>query len=253
MFVTDLNQRQSVLDAAAGLLAVRRASIAALGTQHGAETVRLVARGDRLSLGSWTMRQSIRWRQLLSTRPAVTGETLVRSLPNNRDICARGLRMTSVFDHESTDEAARALLEHEPLAAYHFAYAPVQMRIVDRREVLLEGPQQGDCSSILSLTSTVALGAAFRYWQTVTQTSAPCRLTSRDAGRLTDRQRAVMELLREGMTDERIGEVLGVCLRTVRTEVGRVMALLGVRSRFAAGFAYARLVGADGQRDGAAG
>jgi DNA-binding CsgD family transcriptional regulator len=247
----DFDQRQDVLDALVGLLAVRQAAIGTLGTDRAVGRVRIVATGDRKALGTWTMQQSHRWRHLLSTRPGVSGEGLARSLPNNRYICGRDLRMVSIFDYDSTEEPARVMLDREPLPVYRFAYAPAQMRIVDRREVLLEGPRDSERSSIISLTSPVAIRAAARYWNAVLQTSTPCRCGLPGPELLADRQRAVLELLRRGMTDDRIAEVLGISVRTVRTEVGRAMETLDVRSRFAAGYAYARLAGRVGLQEGA--
>ncbi|WP_083701930.1 helix-turn-helix transcriptional regulator [Tersicoccus sp. Bi-70] len=227
--------RQRVLDAALG---VQESRHRALATLDGAETgpgVHLVARGD---LSSWTLTASATWRHLLSTRSAATAEQLMRSLPNNRRRCAAGLTMISVFDHESTEQAARRLLEAEPPGAYFYAYAPVQIKIVDRRSVLLQGPTEAGMGSLLELTDDRAVSAAWSYWRALMATAVPCRGAAHPP-RLTDRQVQILELLRLDATDERIGRLLGLSVRTVRTDIGAAMAALGVRSRFAAGYAFA--------------
>ena len=185
------------------------------------------------------MRASRQWRHLLSTRPATTGTQLSESLPNNRARVAEGLQMVSVFDHDGTDTAARALLAGESDGVYYLGYAPVQMRLVDRREVLVHGPQGERGGSILSLTAPAALDAAWAYWHAVMDTATACVGAAPQLESFTDRQHRVLELLSRDVGDERIAEALGVSVRTVRYEVAAVMEVLGVRARFAAGFAYA--------------
>ncbi|MEH0111337.1 helix-turn-helix transcriptional regulator [Tersicoccus sp. MR15.9] len=227
--------RQRVLDAALGVQECRHRALSALDGEDTAPGVRLVARGD---LTSWTLAASSTWRHLLSTRSAATSEQLLRSLPNNRRRCAAGLTMISVFDHESTDAAARRLLEAEPPGAYFYAYAPVQIKIVDRRSVLLQGPTEAGTGSLLEIADDRTVTAAWSYWRALMATAVPCRGVA-DPPRLTDRQVQILELLRLDATDDRISRLLGLSVRTVRTDIGAAMAALGVRSRFAAGFAFA--------------
>lgn len=56
------------------------------------------------------------------------------------------------------------------------------------------------------------------------------------------RQRQVVRYLSDGATDAEIAERIGVTERTVRTEVAAVRDLLGVRTRFQMGAAYAHLL-----------
>jgi DNA-binding CsgD family transcriptional regulator len=186
------------------------------------------------------MRESKEWRHLLSTRPRTSGAQLSASIVNNRTLVDAGLTMESLFDFEGTDSAARALLESEESGSYFYGYAPVQMRLVDHREVLLHGPPTPSGDSILSLTDDSALAAARAYWRAVTESAVPCRIATPPAGALTARQRQVLELLRQDLNDERIAAAIGVSVRTVRYEVAAVIEIFGVRTRFAAGYAYAR-------------
>jgi DNA-binding CsgD family transcriptional regulator len=233
----DSERRQPVLDAVVELQGRRRAAVTALEAGRPVVGARVLASGG--SLTTWMMRASRGWRHLLSTRPATTGGQLSESLPNNRARVAEGLQMVSVFDHNGTDAAAQALLEGESDGVYYLGYAPIQMRLVDRREVLVHGPQGDRGGSILSLSTPAALDAAWAYWHAVMDTAAPCVGSAPRLDVFTDRQHRVLELLSRDVSDERIAEALAVSVRTVRYEIAAVMDTLGVRSRFAAGFAYA--------------
>lgn len=60
--------------------------------------------------------------------------------------------------------------------------------------------------------------------------------------RFTERQRRVLELLAEGMTDEQVSRDLGLSSRSVRSEVAAIRQVLGAQSRFEAGMKYAALL-----------
>ncbi|MEN3280686.1 MAG: hypothetical protein V7607_1826, partial [Solirubrobacteraceae bacterium] len=62
-----------------------------------------------------------------------------------------------------------------------------------------------------------------------------------DALGLTDRERAVLELVAEGRTNREIGETLFMAEKTASVHVSRILAKLGVRSRVEAATAAHRL------------
>jgi DNA-binding CsgD family transcriptional regulator len=81
------------------------------------------------------------------------------------------------------------------------------------------------------------------------QTAAPF---GRVLPRLVDfsiRQRQVVRYLSDGATDAEIADRIGVTERTVRTEVAAIRDLLGVRTRFQMGAAYANLLTGEGPTD----
>jgi DNA-binding NarL/FixJ family response regulator len=70
-------------------------------------------------------------------------------------------------------------------------------------------------------------------------TNRPAASTGRDemAG-ISAREREVLALLAEGLTDREIGERLGISPRTVETHVGSLLSKLGVRNRAQAATRY---------------
>jgi DNA-binding CsgD family transcriptional regulator len=225
--------RQAVLDAAA-LLQVRRTEAAALAAGGGSAEVELVGRGIN-RINRWIREVSETWRDLLSVRPVTSAEDMRRSLPNNRAQVERGMHMVSVFDLHATDLEARILLANETVGTYLLSFAPVQMKIVDRTFVLLQGPVVDGEPTVISVRSAPCLDAAWRYWDAVMEVAAPVHESVASLAGLTPRQHQVIALMASGAGDEAIAAGLGVSVRTVRSDVAAVLDALGVRTRFAAG------------------
>jgi DNA-binding CsgD family transcriptional regulator len=225
---------QAVLDAAAALQ-VRRteaAVVAARGELTGGEVVAVGIAATQ----EWLHTESSAWRENLSVRPTASTAQLRASLPLNRARVSAGARMVSVFDYYGLDTDARLLLANEPIGDYLFGKAPVQMKIIDRRFVLLEGPVVDGSMSLMAIRSGPAMEAAWRYWDAVVASAVPVEDAGiSDLGVLTRRQRQVVALMASDLGDEAIAASLGVSVRTVRSEVAAILAALGVKSRFAAG------------------
>ncbi len=225
---------QAVLDAAA-VLQVRRSEAAALAARGELTDGDVVAVGIS-AVQDWLHTFGESWRENLSVRPAATIAQLRAGLPYNRAFVESGARMVSVFDYYGLDTDARLLLANEPVGDYLFGRAPVQMKIIDRSFVLLEGPIQGGSVSLMSVRSGGCLEAAWRYWDAVVASTVPVEDAGiSDLGLLTRRQNQIVALMASDLGDEAIGASLGVSVRTVRTEVAAILAALGVKSRFAAG------------------
>lgn len=224
---------QEVLDAAA-LLQLRRSDVLAqLAAGDRPDHVRVVGHGPRLN--EQMMRESRQWKHLLSVRQVTTVEDLRTSLPNNRATLASGLKMTSLFDWAATTPAARSLLAQETPGVYYFTRAPLQLKVLNLREVLLQGPESDGQQSVIAVADPTVLAAAMRYWHAVLKNAVPTWSEDDSADGFSPRQRRILEMMRQDLTDQRIADVLGVSLRTVRYEVAAVMTTLGVRSRFSAG------------------
>jgi len=229
-----MESMQAVLDAAATLQLRRSeaAALAARGELSGGEVV-AVGLGE---VQDWLHEGSTTWQENLSVRPTGSLTQLRASLPRNRAFIETGARMVSVFDYFGLDSEARLLLANEPTGDYLFGRAPVQMKIIDRRFVLLDGPSIAGRMSLMAVHSGACMDAAWRYWDAVVASAIPVEEAGiSDLGMLTARQRQVVALLASDLGDDAVAASLGVSVRTIRSEVAAILAALGVKSRFAAG------------------
>lgn len=227
-------RRQAVLDAAA-VLQIRRSHIAAKLERGEPCEAAVVARSMR-GANEWLREVTPSWRELLAVRPGGVVRQLRISLPQDRGLVARGLRMHSVFDWDGHPPDARLLVASEQPGTYRFGVGPIQMKIVDRRFVLLQGPFLDEEMTLMTVTSPDCLGAAWGYWHAVLASSFPAEEEAAEAvAHLTRRQRQIVALLADDTRDEAIAESLEVSVRTVRSDIAELMNALGVRSRFAAG------------------
>lgn len=222
--------RQAVLDAAA-ILQVRRSEIAAQLASGPIPEAEVVAVGE--SINHWMLKSISDWHELLSVRPSATVGQLRISVPNNRYLVEHGLEMVSLFDYLGIEPGGRTLLANETLGTYLFGVAPVQMKIGDRRFVLLTGPDVDGQPSVMRVTARHCMDAAWRYWGAAVASAIPVAPT-KGRGALTPRQDQVIGLLAADLGDEAIADALGVSVRTVRSEIAAILDSLGVRSRFAA-------------------
>jgi DNA-binding CsgD family transcriptional regulator len=220
---------------AGAVLQLRRAELAAAVAERPVPGVEVVVRG-RTNLTPWLMRACRDWKELLSVNRAGQVSVLRDSLPNNRLLVAHGMRMTSVFDDAGTTQEARTLLAAEEVGSYLIGVGPAQMKIADRRFVVLQGPELEGEATLMTVSEPRCLDAAFAYWGRVVESAVPVtEEPSPDGPRLSNRQRRVMALLATEASDDAIAQTLGVSVRTVRSDIAEVMRILGVRSRFAAG------------------
>jgi DNA-binding CsgD family transcriptional regulator len=231
---------QAVLDSAANLQ-LRRSDAAALAVRDELRDGAVAAVG-MAAAQRWLHTTGTVWRENLSVRTAASASHLRASLAINRERLEAGARMVSVFDYHGLDTDARLLLANEPIGDYLFGRAPIQMKIIDRSFVILEGPSVDGAMSLMTIHSGACLEAAWRYWDAVVASAIPVEDAGiSDLGLLTGRQRQVVALLASDLGDDAIAASLGVSVRTVRTEVAAILAALGVKSRFAAATRLARL------------
>jgi DNA-binding NarL/FixJ family response regulator len=101
--------------------------------------------------------------------------------------------------------------------------------------VLLEGPIIDGQPTVMLTADLPCLTAADAYWRAVLDTSFACSQAPERIPGLSDRQCQVLALLTAELSDEQVAASLGVSVRTVRGEIARAMAELGVRSRFSLG------------------
>ncbi|GAA1157120.1 helix-turn-helix transcriptional regulator [Nocardioides aquiterrae] len=228
--------KQRVLDASARLQ-VRRSEVAATLVRGPVADAEIVAAGStnpELYQSLWGHSDS--WREMHSIRSSATVEQLRVSLPNNRRLLERGMRMESVFDAGGLGVGALLLLANESAADYLVSFAPLEMKIIDRRYVMLQGPTLPDgVETVMAVRSPACLEAAWRYWEVVREHAVPAAEWAGTSVDLTRRQRQVVALMSTGLGDDAIADTLGVSVRTVRADIAALLDLLGVRTRFAAG------------------
>ncbi|MET8471743.1 helix-turn-helix transcriptional regulator [Streptomyces sp. NPDC006422] len=176
------------------------------------------------------------WRTLDSVKPSGSVERLAVSLPNNAFAMDAGLRMVSVWHRDALSPDVRLVLSGEDPQVYFFGYGPLEMKIVDGVEVLLEGPTVRNRSTVIAVRDAACMAAARRYWDAVRATAYPCAAEEPPADGLTERQRRVVALLLICSSDEQIARRLELSVRTVRTEVAAILDLLDAPTRFVAGF-----------------
>ena len=227
------DDRQAVLDAAAVLQTRRTETAKALADGRAVDAV--VLDGHRDSQSQILLYEQETWTELLSVRPEASAAGLRASLPNTRRLLAAGLRMTSVYDYYGTPRDARLVLAGETGGTYLLSVAPVQMKIVNRDHVLLQGPSVDGTDTVMAVRSAACMEAAWRYWDAVVAAALPVEDAVDPLGELTPRQQQVVAFLTTGAGDDAIAAALGVSVRTVRTEVAHILVALGVQSRFAAG------------------
>lgn len=162
---------------------------------------------------------------------------------NRAYVAETGADMTSYWDAGSmTPEMVRLLADSTGMS-YHVGHGPMQLKLLDRREVLVAGLEAGEVRHLLLLRGVPAVRATLGYLAAVRRSSVPAAaLTDPGAISLTPRQHDVARLLTDGLRDADAAASLGVSVRTFRTEVARLLDRLGCDTRFAAGVRYSLFV-----------
>lgn len=242
--LTFVGARHEVLEAALRLSRARDAVAARYAVTEGDDHGQVVARGEQLF--DYVMAASFGWRELLATRTASPNGSagIVTGLRNNRRILDTGTRMESIFADHGFDDDLPEMLSGQPSES-RLGFVPFEMKILDGRKVMLEGPQVGDERSLMIVGHPAVVGAAHDYWEAAKRAARPsAEVAERGPSALAQfsvRQRAVIALLSRDVADDKAAELLGISVRTLRSEVAAVKDRLGVDSRFAAGMALGRL------------
>ena len=178
----------------------------------------------------------------VSMHPRPPDEDAVRETEaEDRAALERGVRMRGLLTVAVRSSPA-AVTYYQELAPLGLemrtsSHLSALMMIIDREVALVHIGFTPDGEPVALLTESELLvqllGDLFeRTWDgadALTDNPAP-RTAS-----LTSRQRQVLDLCAHGLKDESIARQLGVSTRTVSTELGQAMVVLGARSRFQAG------------------
>ncbi len=171
-----------------------------------------------------------------------TVETFAPSHRLNCELVRRGVMMTSFFDPSGGSGAVTDFIVGAAEMPYYVACGPIQMKLFDGERVLVEGPVTDDGQrSLMLMNGPEAVNAARQYLKAVRQSAIRAGDLRDRKVDLTSRQHLIADQLSEGCTDDQIAERLDISVRTVRYEVSRLLEVLEVKTRFAAGVRYARM------------
>ncbi|WBQ03674.1 helix-turn-helix domain-containing protein [Kribbella sp. CA-293567] len=235
--------RQAVLDASLRLQLVRAARCDDWAAGRPAQIEVQLFGQDELELRDWLHDRCSAAEELVavtSTRHQ-TVESFVPSHRLNVELVEAGLRMTSFFDPSGGSSAVTDFIVSAEEMPYYVACGPIQMKLIDGERVLVEGPVTDDGQrGLMLIGGAEAVNAARQYLKAVRGTAIRAAELRHSEVELTARQHLIAHQLSEGCTDDQIAERLTLSVRTVRYEVSRLLEVLEVRTRFAAGVRYAR-------------
>ena len=237
-----LGAQQRVQDASLHLQMVRARHAAEVEERgHSAET-EVITGGLAAMRGH--LRTVLRGVEELLAVTAYPGdvETFSATHEFNREIVARDARMLSLFNGFGLEQSVRDVIVQADEMPYYLGYGHLQMKVLDRRCVVVEGPVLDGERSLMLLYAPSAVAAGLQYIRAVRATSVRASL-AREPVRVTlsPRQAAEAGMLSAGFHDEAIAECLGVSVRTVRADIADLMHQLGSTTRFSAGTRYAQL------------
>jgi DNA-binding CsgD family transcriptional regulator len=235
--------RQESLDAALNLLAMRRRLLGEIDqrghpNRPAIEVVGIGIDEVRRNLSRRDMRET------LGISPRLSEESLRYSHEADRAQIDRGSRIVGLFDLGGVGPVAHGYLHDRELNPHvYLSVAPVQMKIVDRRCVVVEGPEIRGERTALAVSDPTMLGFAWEYWNFVWSTAVRAQdvVDEDPMANLTPRQREIAWMMADDLTDAVIALRLNCSLRTVRYEVAALLRLLNARSRFGAGLRLGRL------------
>ncbi|GGV19124.1 helix-turn-helix transcriptional regulator [Streptomyces spectabilis] len=160
--------------------------------------------------------------------------------PREQPLLSRGCRMRTLYQH--TTRHAFPLIAHferldGDVEVRTLSEVTAQLVVFDRTVAFL--PADRDCALALEIRVPALVGCLAtlfdRLWQLATPLF-PHPAPQPARGGVTARQRAIAELLTEGLTDADIAERLGMNVRTVRVHIAKLAQVLGSTGRTQLGY-----------------
>jgi DNA-binding CsgD family transcriptional regulator len=176
---------------------------------------------------------------------AQTSESIAASRPLDRHLLDNGIRMRTLYLDSARNDPPTA--DHLDWLAERGAQIrtvpvlPVRMLIVDQTYAVVPidaGDSAAGACVVRGSGEIAALTSLFEHvWRTANRWERTAAPNQRCGARQTPSasERAVLELLVQGHTDDQVGRKLGVSTRTVGRMTADLMGRLGARSRFEAG------------------
>jgi len=174
--------------------------------------------------------------RLQSLYPTMSMESLEANSEFDFQQRRRGQRYESVYHPGGFDSVCEQFIVERQLTGTATGPALVQMKVYDRRAVILEGPDLGGDRSALLITREHVVRAALGLLDCVFRVAQPLRPPCDAEARLTARQREVVAMLADEIGDVAMARRMGVCPRTARSEVAAVLRATNSSTRFGAGY-----------------
>lgn len=211
---------------------------------HGSEKVEGLDRVmDRLEVLAKSVRH-----ELLAFVPggAQVPQALAAARRNDTDLLARGVEMRTIYqDSARNDPLTLAYAEWLAQSGGEVRTLPVlppRMLVFDRATAVVPLDPQDSRAGALVTSEPGIVSALVALFEQTWQNARPIGASrERHVDGLLASERAVLNLLAQGLTDEAAAKRLGVSPRTVRRTVAALMDRLDARSRFEAGLRAAQL------------
>ncbi|WBQ08252.1 LuxR C-terminal-related transcriptional regulator [Kribbella sp. CA-293567] len=175
-----------------------------------------------------------------------SAESLEAARPLDQALLSRGVRMRVVYLESLVNDGPTARyvdwLSERGAQVRTVATLPLRMIVADRKAALVPMDATDSSQGALLIRDAGVVAALRALFEVIWEQSrifGTCR-PGRDAVGLTSQERAVVQLLAEGHTDEVVARRLGVSVRTCRRLMADLMVRLDARSRFQAGVAATR-------------
>ncbi|MHA6758667.1 LuxR C-terminal-related transcriptional regulator [Streptacidiphilus sp. PAMC 29251] len=171
---------------------------------------------------------------------AQTEASRTSSRPLDRKLLERGVDMRTVYlDSVRNDTAtinyARWLTEQGGQVRTT-ATLPLRMIVVDQETAVVPLDPQAPRAGAAVLHGSGAVAAMCALFDQIWSGATPLgTVKPRNEQGLSDQERALLQILAQGDTDESAARKLGISDRTVRRLIAHLMEMLGARSRFQAG------------------
>lgn len=192
---------------------------------------------------------------LILDKPPYVVEPLRRQDTVQRERLDKGLRYRAIYDQAGLDgpgrvEATRDLARRGEESRV-LADVPLKLVVADRRVALVPFVLPS-AEEILVIQQSALLDGLIALFELLWQRATPLWPAGPVAhDTLSPVDELLLAHLRAGLTDSAIARRLGVAQRTVERRMSRIMAALGVRTRFQAGVRTTALYGTgDGDRPG---
>ncbi|MEU3771982.1 LuxR C-terminal-related transcriptional regulator [Streptomyces sp. NPDC032472] len=168
-------------------------------------------------------------------------EDLAASRPADAEAFARGITMRTLYQDSARNQPHVATYAHWLLShggeVRTAPSVPPRMVLVDRAQALVPIDPADNRKGALYVTEAGILAALLDLFEQAWNTAIPLGATQPEdpSTGLTATERELLRLLGTGLTDDAVGQRLGVSSRTVGRHMSSIMERLSASSRFEAG------------------